>query len=276
MEIKIKPGNLSDLHGLYLPVKNPRACIILVHGLGEHINRYMDLAEFFNDNNYSFIGLDLPGHGKSPGKRGHIVNFQQYNTIIDAMTEYISKREQNAPLVLYGHSLGGTIALKYLIENDKINRGIITSPWLKLSFEPHKFKVLIASALCRVFPSMLQPSGLDPRYISTDESVTEEYRADPMNHSRISLNLFSSATVNAKRLLSCSNKLQVPVLLIHSNKDRITSAEGSQIFAVNNNMTDLKIWEKGYHELHHEVFRHEVLEYIINWLNKQYGIQNED
>jgi alpha-beta hydrolase superfamily lysophospholipase len=63
---------------------------------------------------------------------------------------------------------------------------------------------------------------------------------------------------------------------MHSNKDRITSAEGSAIFAGNNNMADLKIWDKGLHELHNEIFRDEVLSYIINWLDTENGIQDKN
>ena len=61
---------------------------------------------------------------------------------------------------------------------------------------------------------------------------------------------------------------------MHSKKDRIVSAEGSVIFAENNTKADLKIWDKGLHELHNEVFRGEVLEYIIKWLEQKDGIQN--
>ncbi len=276
MNIKIKPENTDDLYGIYLPVVNARACIILVHGLGEHINRYKSMAEYFNDNYYSFIGVDLPGPGRSPGKRGHIKNFGQYNRIISAMAEFARKREGDIPLVLYGHSLGGSIALKYLLDNNNIERGLISSPWLKLNFEPPRFKVILASLVSRILPSLLQPSGLDPGNICTDKNVVNEYRSDPHVHFKISVSLFASAADNGARLLKCKNELKTPVLLMHSEKDRITSAEGSVIFAGNNSMADLKIWKEGYHELHNEIFRDEVLSYIIKWLEKQHGIHNKD
>lgn len=276
MEIKIRSANSDYLHGLYLPVPDARACIIMIHGLGDHINRFKNVAEFFNDNNYSFVGVDLPGHGRSPGKRGHIRDFGQYNEIISSLTDWIREREEGLPLVLYGHSLGGTIALKYLLDNHDIERGIITSPWLKLSFEPPAFRLFLASVVDKIFPSMIQPSGLDPEDICSVESVINEYRNDPLVHSHISVGLFTSTMKTASKILNCKNELKTPVLLMHSNKDRITSAEGSAIFAGNNNMADLKIWDKGLHELHNEIFRDEVLSYIINWLDTENGIQDKN
>ncbi|MBN1388250.1 MAG: lysophospholipase [Bacteroidales bacterium] len=275
MEIKINTEHSGDLYGIYFPVHNARACIIMIHGLGDHIYRYRSMAEFFNGESYSLIGVDLPGHGRSPGKRGHIRNFAQYNGIISSMVFWIREREEDLPLLLYGHSFGGTIALKYILEDNNIERGIISSPWLKLSFEPPRLRLILASVASRILPSLIQPSGLDPANICSVEAVANEYRNDPLVHSFISVGLFASTVKTASNLLKCKNELKTPVLLMHSSKDRITSAEGSAIFANNNKMADLKIWDKGYHELHNENFRDEVLTYIINWLDTNNGIQDK-
>jgi len=77
-------------------------------------------------------------------------------------------------------------------------------------------------------------------------------------------------------LLNCRDKLQVPVLMMHGENDRIASLEGSETFAGNNRMAELKIWADGYHELHNELFREEVYDYILKWLNKRYEIQNRN
>ncbi|MDT8400636.1 MAG: alpha/beta hydrolase [Bacteroidales bacterium] len=276
MEIKLRPAGTAELYGIYLPVKKAVACIILVHGLGEHIGRYKDMAAFFNENKYSFIGPDLPGHGKSPGKRGHIRDFSLYNNIIDEVASYVREHEGDIPLVLYGNSLGGSIALNYLVTGKNIHSGIITSPWLKLSFEPPGIKVLLARVFSGLIPSLLQDSGLDPDDLSQDKNVVKNYRSDPLVHSLISLGLYVAASRNASALLECRDKLQVPVLIMHGGCDRILSAEGSETFAGNNRMAELKIWADGFHELHNEVFREEVYVYILKWLNKRYEIQNRN
>ncbi|MFO7756366.1 MAG: alpha/beta hydrolase [Bacteroidales bacterium] len=266
MEIKLNPSKEHDLHGMYLPVEDPKASIIMVHGLGEHISRYKEMALYFNSRNYSFTGLDLPGHGSSSGKRGHIDSFGEYNDIISAMADFVRSREGDTPLVLYGHSLGGAVVLNYLTTNTVMDKAIVTSPWLKLAVAPSPFKIFLAGLINSLMPSLLQSSGLNPGDISSDKAVVREYEEDPLVHNKISVRLFASATGNAHKLLELKDSVNIPVLLMHSAYDRITSAEGSAVFAANNSKTELKIWKKGLHELHNEIFREEVFDYIIKWL----------
>lgn len=268
MKIKIKPEGTGELHGIYRPVKEAKAAVILVHGLGEHTGRYSHLAEFFNKNSYSFIGLDLPGHGRSPGKRGHISSFSLCNNIIDAMLARLRNERSDLPVIIYGHSLGGAIALNYLLTADSINKAVISSPWLKLSNEPPGLKVLLASIVQFILPSFVQPSGLKPEDFTSDPGMLEDYYSDPLNHTMISARLYLSAAKNAEALLECRDRMPVPVLIIHGAKDRISSVEGSEVFAVNNSRAELKIWAEGRHELHNETFRDEVMKYVLAWLNK--------
>lgn len=249
-----------------MPAEDAKACVIMVHGLGEHISRYEEMAVFFNSRHYSFMGVDLPGHGYSSGKRGHIDCFRQYNEIISAMADFVRSREEGISLVLYGHSLGGTVVLNYLAAYNDMDKAIVTSPWLKLSVAPQPFKTFLAGIMSRLMPSLLQPSGLDPNDISSDKHVVEEYSKDPLVHNKISVRLFASAVATAGKLLEMKESVNIPVLLMHAADDRITSAEGSAVFAGRNSRAELKIWDKGLHELHNEIFRDEVFDYIIKWL----------
>lgn len=51
-------------------LKNPKASILIIHGLGEHINRYEEFASYMASHDIQCIGFDLPGHGRSEGKGG--------------------------------------------------------------------------------------------------------------------------------------------------------------------------------------------------------------
>jgi alpha-beta hydrolase superfamily lysophospholipase len=51
------------------------ASLVLIHGLGEHSGRYIYLFNKFS-NKFNMFAMDLRGHGRSGGKRGHILSFQ--------------------------------------------------------------------------------------------------------------------------------------------------------------------------------------------------------
>ena len=271
MDFNIKLSNSQILRGyIKSPGENLRAVVILVHGLGEHVQRYTNWAGLFNERMIGFAGVDLPGHGRSDGKRGHIKNFSLTDEMTDILLNECRKTFPGVPLFLYGHSLGGGIVLDYLIRKDpKIRGAIVTSPWLRLAFEPDPSKVKMAAFMKKIFPSLIQPSGLVVEHISHDQKVVDDYKNDPLVHGKISVSLFNIAVKAAKFTLENPSSLKVRTLLLHGSDDKICSPEGSREFASGSSKTDLKIFEGGYHELHNESFKIEVFNYIVKWLENK-------
>ena len=271
MDFYIGLGNGMKLKGVIIsPGDKIRAIIILIHGLGEHINRYREWANLFVDREIGFVGVDLPGHGYSPGRRGFIRSYDIISEIIDVLSSTVSRTFPSVPLYLYGHSMGGTFALRYLINtNPKLNGAIITSPWLKLAFEPPKGKIALAKALNYVLPWLVQPSGLKAGHISHDAEIVEQYKNDPLGFGKISVRLFNIAMKSADYVIKNSGNLKIPTLLFHGGADKITSLEASKEFAMGNDKTVFIEVEGGYHELHNEAFKHQMFEKIINWIDNK-------
>lgn len=265
--IKLKDGRI--LRGLMKsPGEKGRALIIFVHGLGEHIQRYNLWSDQLVSNGIGFTGVDLPGHGRSDGKRGDIRSCRQTDEMIDILLESAIKTFPGTPVFLYGHSLGATIVLDYILRKKPGIRGaIVTSPWLKLSYEPDKFKLVLASVMKNILPGLIQPSGLVVDHLSNDREVVEKYKADPLIHDKISVSLFHSTMRAAAYSLAHASGLSVPVLLMHGTDDMICSPEGSREFASKTNMAELKIWDGAYHELHNEPIKGEVFAFMLNWIN---------
>ena len=271
MDFNIKLSNGQVLRGMIQsPGENTKAVIILIHGLGEHIQRYIYWAGLFKKEGIGFAGVDLPGHGRSEGKRGNIRSYALLREMIDILLKSCNKTFPGIPVYLYGHSLGGTIVLDYLLRrNPKVKGAIITSPWLRLSFEPPKIKLIMASVMKNILPGLIQQSGLNANHLSHDETVVEKYRTDTLVHGKISVSLFHGSMSAAKYSLAHASELKVPTLILHGNDHKILSPEGSREFVGKTVMAKLKIWDGGYHELHNEPFKDEVFAYIMNWINRK-------
>ena len=270
MDFNIRLSNGKILSGIIQSSgENLKAVIILVHGLGEHIQRYNYWADLFKKENIAFAGVDLPGHGRSEGKRGHINPFSLTSEMIDILIKSCNQTFPGTPVYLYGHSLGGTIVLDYLLKKSPRIRGaIVTSPLLRLGFEPSQAKVYLASALKFLIPGFTQPSGLILEHLSHDQKVVKDYKQDPLVHGQISVSLFHGMLNSARYCLGHASELKVPCLLIHGADDLICSPDGSREFASETEKVTLKIWDGGYHELHNEPFKEEVYKYIIDWIMK--------
>jgi alpha-beta hydrolase superfamily lysophospholipase len=178
---------------------------------------------------------------------------------------------KNKPVILWGHSLGGNIVLNYVIKKPSGLKGaVVTSPYLRLAFEPSPFKIRLARLMNNLYPGFTQSTALVKTDLSRDNAVVENYKRDRLVHDRISASFFIN-TFNAGHFaLRHANELKVPLLLMHGTADRITAHEASEEFAQKSNiMTQLKLWEGFYHELHHEPEREQVLQYAFDWISKQ-------
>jgi alpha-beta hydrolase superfamily lysophospholipase len=270
MDFNIKLRNGQVLKGIIQsPGENTKAVIVLVHGLGEHIQRYNQWSDRFKAEGFAFVGVDLPGHGRSGGRRGYIKSYQLLSEMIDILLKTVQNTFPGLPVYLYGHSMGGGIVLDYLIrKNPKIQGAIVTSPWIRLSFQPARIKLLMASVLKHILPGLVQSSGLVVSDLSHNGTISDAYEKDPLVHGRISVSLFVSTMNAGEHSLKHASELKVPTLLLHGSDDRICSPQASREFASKSPMVDLKIWDGGYHELHNEPFKDEVFRFIMSWLRR--------
>lgn len=270
MDFNIKLRNGQVLKGIIQsPGENTKAVIVLVHGLGEHIQRYNQWSDRFKAEGFAFVGVDLPGHGRSGGRRGYIKSYQLLSEMIDILLKTVQNTFPGLPVYLYGHSMGGGIVLDYLIrKNPKIQGAIVTSPWIRLSFQPARIKLLMASVLKHIMPGLVQSSGLEVSDLSHNGTISDAYEKDPLVHGRISVSLFVSTMNAGEHSLKHASELKVPTLLLHGSDDRICSPQASREFASKSTMVDLKIWDGGYHELHNEPFKDEVFRFIMSWLRR--------
>ena len=52
----------------WLPDGEPRAILLISHGLAEHSGRYMNVVNHFVPHGYAVYSLDHLGHGRSDGR----------------------------------------------------------------------------------------------------------------------------------------------------------------------------------------------------------------
>lgn len=259
-----------NIYGTYwAPDEAPVAVICLVHGMGEHINRYSHMAEFFCERNIAIIGYDHRGHGKSGGKRGHSPSYNHLLDGIDDLLKQANDKWPNVPKFLFGHSMGGNLVANYAIVRKPEVKGVILSaPYFRLSFSPSTLKVGLGKFASRILPGLIQPTGLDPTSVSRDKEVVDAYVADPLVHDKISAAFFMGVHTAGEVAINAAPDLQIPTLLYHGSADKLTSPEASEEFAKNaNGFVTFKLWDGLYHESHNEPEKEEVFNYIYAWMD---------
>jgi len=250
---------------------DPVAVVAIIHGLSDHLGRYELFSEFLNLNGIAVIGMDYQGHGKSPGKRGHVRSYELFlsnieNLLIEARLVY-----NDIHLFLYGHSLGGNIVANYILQHQskEITGSIISAPFFELAFNPPAWKIKLANILNGVWPALTLSNELDPMELSHDPQVGKAYLEDPLVHDKISARLYNNTITQGTWALENARLLNYPTLIMHGTDDRITSHKASERFAKEaGSMATLKIWNSLRHEIHNENKKDEVMNFMCDWIKK--------
>lgn len=260
----------TEFFGQYWQAENTKAVVALVHGMGEHSSRYKHVANKLTDNDFSVVAFDHFGHGKTEGKRGHNPSFE---AVLESISKTIEKAKElfpEKPVFLYGHSMGGNAVVNYTIRKKHHLKGTIaTSPFLKLAFKPPAIKLFVGKMLQNIAPSLTMGNELDVNAISRDKNEVQKYMDDPLIHAKISPNYSIKFIETGEWAIANASKLKTSMFLLHGTDDSIIDYKGTQEFANNAKNATLKLYEGGYHELHNDLCKEEMLQDVVNWLNSK-------
>lgn len=265
--------NGNKVYAVEWGIKDARAVMGLIHGIGEHCRRYDDMAAWYNRHGVAMIGYDRQGFGRSEGRKGYAETYKEYVDEVANLLVECERRYPDRPVFLYGHSMGGHLLLRYLIRrNPNISGAVVTSPHIRLSFKPNALLVGMGKLMRNLYPTFTQENQLDTSKLSRNPAVKPAYDNDPLVHGKLTSRTGIDMLESAAELDNYSGGLKIATLMMHGTGDMITSSEGTQDFAARNpdNVT-LKLWPELYHEMHFEPEREDVFAYTLAWLEEHMG-----
>lgn len=258
----------------WLPDGDPKAIVLIVHGLAEHIGRYAHVAAYLVERGYGVYGLDHRGHGQSPGMRAYFETFNQPIADLKQYLDWVKAEHPGKKIFLYGHSLGSLITLAFLLNaQNEVAGAIISGATLGVEGGQPAPLVAVGAALSRVVPT-LPVVRLDSKGLSHDRTVVDAYDNDPLVHrgsvrARMGNYIVSVSRAVRRRL----HEISLPLLILHGGSDPICPAAGSDIVYRNAGSSDktLRIYPNLFHEIHNEPEQETVFAEIAAWLDRRVG-----
>lgn len=259
------------------PVAQPKGCVQIVHGLGDHARRYDHLAAALNRAGYSVYADDHRGHGATGlrmvaegttkqlgnlGKGGMSAVFEG----VRQLSHIIVGENPEEPLVLLGHSWGSMIAQRLFNKySDEYDGLVLTGSSILIP------GVTPSSGFNKKWAKTPDASGHE--WLSRDEQVGRDFAADPKSFPETAIQVFG--ITNTAKLMGTPSKQidsHVPILLMAGTADPLGGEKGNKkLLDAYRKAGAHDVELIAYHDARHEVFnetnKDEVIADLVAWLD---------
>lgn len=265
------------------PVGPARARLAFVHGFGEHGGRYVRTLRWFAARGFDAHVLDLRGHGRSAGRRTFVRRWGEFLDDVEAFAAHVealrpaadgaaSAGAARTPLFLVGHSMGGLVLARALQERrdrlPPLRGAALMSPFLRVKMPLPAWKTAAGRVLSRWLPWFRLPADVDVAVLSRDPEVGRAYLADPLVEKGATARWYTEAVQAQRDALAQAARLDLPLLFMHGEDDRLVDVEGTRRLYTDAASRDkeLRLWPGARHELFNESNKDEVCAHLLGWL----------
>jgi alpha-beta hydrolase superfamily lysophospholipase len=288
----------------WLPGGPPKAVVQIAHGLAEHSERYARLAKALTGAAYAVYANDHRGHGqtaKTPAQLGFFAERDGWRKCLDdlwMLNRHIASEHPGAPIFLFGHSMGSTMAQQFIMEHGEFIAGVVLSgsngqptgmagigrciTWVeRLRLGRRGHSALVGNLTFGAFNKRFAPARTGFDWLSRDHAEVDKYVADPLCGFPASVELWVellAAWAEISRPPSYERiPKDLPVYVVAGQRDPV-SAGARQIKpmlaafrAAGLKNVECRIYSDARHELLNETNRDEVTRDLIEWLDGVIG-----
>ena len=254
------------------PNGEPTAAMVLVHGFGEHCGRYGAFIAALNEMGVAVVAYDQRGHGRSPGRPGYVRSNQDLVGDATGMLRRTRSEFPNIPMILFGHSMGGSVATACASAYpDLIDLLMLSAPAVTLHEKPTGFLRFLVQLMSAILP-IIPVTKLDAGGVSSDPAVVQRYQNDPhVHHGFICARTVEQLVSLGERAIADCSRIKCPTVIAHGSGDTIASEAGAKEIDRQIGTSDrtLKLYPKLAHEILNEPDQAEVRSFYLDWLRER-------
>lgn len=272
-ETAVTEGRLVSTDGTRLayrfwPQASATHTFAVAHGLGEHSGRYAAFAHAMGTRGMATYALDLRGHGKSDGQRGHVDSWSQWTGDIASFVAHV-EAQTSGEVIPLGHSFGGAAMLSTVLAGKlkSARRFVVSSPALKVKVAVPGWKTAFGSLASKVAPRLSLANSVDAATVSRIPAVVNAYRSDPLVHNQISARMYTEWSRATQEILAGAGSMKIPFLILAGSADELIDPAGSeQLHSQAPTISTLHMLPGRYHEPFNDLDSEEVFDIIATWV----------
>lgn len=237
---KERATNTSTLQTFQWGLKfgEPRAIVIMMHGLLQHAECFGPIANHLAQRGYLAVALDQRGHGSRHFKNlksdpGYNIDYPGSIEDLVSLARVLRAQHPTLPLFCLGESAGAAIAVRSATSSPGTFDGLVLCAF---ATKPRAVRVLWTAedVVAKVFHwnHEIKMSRYIKKFSSEDDRIKLETMNDPMCRTGISLSELIDTCKFMKNTGKLARKLQpnLPLLMIEGQDDQVLDPKSSGKF----------------------------------------------
>jgi len=294
--LTLDAGDGHDIHvQFWSPADTAKGIIQVIHGLGEHGDRYARFAAAAVGRGFVVAVHDHRGHGNQRDSAGFFAAKNGWQLLISdslIVHEFLAKRFAGLPVALLGHSMGSFVAQDFAMHHG----GRLTALLLSASTWAPRVETLAGNLLARIecwrlgahrhsalldklgfgdFNKPFAPARTELDWLSRDPDEVDAYIADPLCGSPYTAGLWRDLTGGLLRIATDDYVSRIPtdlpILITGGEQDPVGGERGMGKLALHYAQTGhahltVKIYPEGRHEMLNDINRDAVTADWLDWI----------
>lgn len=179
------PSTGHIIHYARLEARDAIGTIFILPGLSEFTEKYAETASFFYQYDYNIVIIDWAYQGRSSRlkRHPHRRHSDSFDKDIDDLHWLISKSAASHPHFLLGHSMGGHLAIRYMLTHPgTIKAASLSAPMMGIAAvdDWHKIAKFIAFITSLFLPEKYIPGGRNWRKEARQSDGNDIFSTDPI------------------------------------------------------------------------------------------------
>lgn len=247
------------------------ANFVIVPGLGEHAGRYLGIAKMLADFDLYVHMIDISGFGASGGGR----SLSSFEDMQDDITFLFRQIDNELPIFLMGHSMGGGLVLNFIIANPSLKLAgvILNSPFYRFpgNVRLNFFKLRLINWLSRNVPEIVMSTKISINSITKDTEVIDSYKDDILLMSGITLKTVKTLLDVTIPLKTDKITINAPTIVFAGENDIVCEFIHTQQLFAKIQSPDKKFhsFPEGLHSPHCDFEFEEWANVLLDWTDHQ-------
>jgi lysophospholipase len=187
------PDGVELRYARFAPPPGRKGTLCLLHGRAEFIEKYFEIVEEARARGFAVATFDWSGQGLSQHalrdhRKGHVLDFSEYETDLDAFMKEVVLPDCPPPFFALGHSMGASVLLRAAYKNRRwFDRIVLTAPMIDLD-------IVGMPRLARGLAQVMRLAGMGTSYVpgggatalASQPFAGNPLTSDPMRYARTS------------------------------------------------------------------------------------------